>query len=148
MKVDEKLGRYRNHIATCDWLVGIVRSLPDEEFRFIPLGGVGREKKRIVDILNADTSFKLLSQLESDIALDLAHTVTWDATASDVLSAAYRVLWSDWSSKFFSEDLDRFVRYLRFEDHLDIIRKTLSVPEDPLARSCSYLKARYGSFRH
>ena len=148
MNVNDSVRVYESYVETYDWLVAIIRELPETEFTLAPIGRVSREKKRIVDMLREDTSFKLVSRLESDLKRDLRETIEWGTSTAEPLSVAYNNLWMSWRGQYNSDDMDRFLRYTRFEDVLDVIRNKLSAPDQPLATACSYLKARYNSFRH
>ena len=129
-----------------------VTQLDDSFFDFIDEPYVKKrkiiqEKKRLIQQLKMDTTFKLLTKLEANIKQDYNNAIT--QKKKDDLSERYLSLCKRFRErvKDYKKPLKSICKRVSLEDILDEVKLFFENSNNAFSKNCSVLKA-YFKFRH
>ncbi|MEN8217595.1 MAG: hypothetical protein ABFS56_14745 [Pseudomonadota bacterium] len=140
--------------ASCDLIIKnflflkkVVEELDDDYFEFFTEAQIIQEKEFIINDLELDTAFKLLSKLEAEIKQDYNYAIS--KKKKDDLSKKYLSLCERFRERIkeYDKPLKSVCKKVSLEDILDEVKSFFKDTNPAFSKNVSILKG-YFKFRH
>jgi hypothetical protein len=129
------------------FLQKIIKELDKNYFEFLTEPQILQEKRLIIDDLELDTVFKLLTKLEAEIKQDYNYTIS--QKKKDNLSKNYLSLCKRFRERIkeYDKPLNKVCRKVSLDDILDEVKSFFHETNPTFSKNVSILKS-YFKFRH